>query len=66
LDDARLTDSQGKLVNFSNTIIIATTNVGTREILEGSQKGMKALVKHFAPEFLNRFTQVVIFSPLSF
>lgn len=65
LDDARLTDSQGKLVNFSNTIIIATTNVGTREIQENRQEGMKALEKHFAPEFLNRFTEIIVFKELT-
>jgi ATP-dependent Clp protease ATP-binding subunit ClpC len=65
LDDARLTDSQGKLVNFSNTIIIATTNVGTREIQEGTQEGKQALEKHFAPEFLNRFTDIIVFKGLA-
>ncbi len=65
LDDARLTDSQGKLIDFSNTIIIATTNVGTREISEGSQKGIQALEQHFAPEFLNRFTDLIVFKALT-
>ncbi len=65
LDDGRLTDSQGKLINFSNTIIIATTNVGTREILETGKGGLKALQKHFSPEFLNRFTGLIVFQALS-
>lgn len=65
LDDARLTDSQGKVVDFSNTIIIATTNVGTREIIEKTMKPLSALEKHFAPEFLNRFNGLIVFKTLT-
>lgn len=64
LDDGRLTDSQGKLIDFSNTIIIATTNVGTREIMETGSGGLEALQKHFSPEFLNRFTGLIVFKAL--
>jgi len=75
LDDARLTDSSGRTVNFSNTIIIATTNVGTKGLLKAievkatikqlTQAGLTALEEHFLPEFLNRFTGLVVFKPLS-
>jgi len=73
LDDARLTDSQGKTVNFSNTIIIATTNVGTKELIKkleskqvnlATQAVRKSLEDHYAPEFLNRFSGIVVFKPL--
>jgi ATP-dependent Clp protease ATP-binding subunit ClpC len=70
LDEARLTDSQGKLIDFQNTIIIATTNVGTKEISKSAVGQMEAVGKqgledHFPPEFLNRFTDLIIFSPLT-
>lgn len=75
LDDARLTDSNGRVINFANTIIIATTNVGTKEItVKLSQKpegtevtatAMTALENYFAPEFLNRFTGIIVFKPLT-
>ena len=64
LDDARLTDSDGHIIDFSNTIIIATTNIGTREILNG-ESGMKAIESHYSPEFLNRFTGLIVFNPLT-
>ena len=76
LDDGRLTDSLGKTVDFTNTIIIMTSNVGAREI--SSQLGFKktadtnqsiyqtALRKKFRPEFINRIDQVVIFKSLAF
>ncbi|MFH1280230.1 MAG: ATP-dependent Clp protease ATP-binding subunit [Candidatus Beckwithbacteria bacterium] len=64
LDEARLTDSSGQMVDFSNAIIIATTNVGTREILAG-KNGMEALETHYSPEFLNRFTGLIIFNSLT-
>lgn len=75
LDDARLTDSNGRVINFANTIIIATTNVGTREITARLGKNpeetkvtataMTALENYFAPEFLNRFTGIIVFKPLT-
>lgn len=75
LDDGRLTDSSGNLVSFSNSIIIATSNVGTRsiqQILErfGTQEEMFEIVskevrEKFAPEFLNRFTGIIVFNPLT-
>jgi len=75
LDEARLTDTAGNEVDFSNTIVIATSNVGTRSIqkvskangtYEEMQKAAMAQVREiFAPELLNRFTAVVVFNPLS-
>ena len=67
LDDARLTDSRGKIIDFSNTIIIATTNVGTRELSKasGETSAKQAIEDHFPPEFLNRFTGLVIFKHLT-
>ena len=64
LDDARLTDSDGRVIDFSNTIIITTTNVGTREILDGKD-GMKALEAYYSPELLNRFTGLIVFNSLT-
>ncbi len=66
LDEARLTDGTGRLVDFANTIIIATTNVGTS--LKNNPKEAEVLEKieaHFPPEWLNRFTGLIVFSPLS-
>ena len=75
LDDGRLTDSSGTTVDFTNSIIIATSNVGTREIQEMFSKGgdfeqmrERALTKvreAFAPEFLNRFSDIIVFHPLN-
>ncbi len=67
LDDARLTDSQGKVVDFSNTIIIATTNIGTRSLTKGVKKSkvLAELEAHYAPEFLNRFTGLIMFNNLN-
>lgn len=75
LDDGRLTDASGTTVDFSNTIIIATSNIGTRSIQgiqdkKGSYDQMKSLAlsevaENFAPEFLNRFTDIIVFKPLS-
>jgi len=76
LDDGRLTDSHGKLVNFRNTIIIMTSNLGAQQLLEGVTKDGKLpdsvrqsvlkLVKgHFRPEFLNRLDDTVVFTPLT-
>ena len=81
LDEGRLTDRQGKVVDFKNTIIVLTSNVGTRQLQEFgggvgfgsgemSQKEvnktlLKALQKQFPPEFVNRIDNVVTFEPLS-
>jgi ATP-dependent Clp protease ATP-binding subunit ClpC len=75
LDDGRLTDSSGMTVSFANTIIIATSNVGTREIQSVAQRNgtfsemeeavMKKVQEHYAPEFLNRFSGVIVFNPLT-
>ncbi|MDO5536425.1 MAG: ATP-dependent chaperone ClpB [Desulfovibrionaceae bacterium] len=75
LDDGRLTDSQGHTVDFRNTIIIMTSNIGSQRLLqgidaqggldEGARKDVLAeLKKHFRPEFLNRIDETVIFTPL--
>jgi len=77
LDDGRLTDGQGRTVNFRNTIVIMTSNVGSQRILQyqGSYVGevydrMKTAVldemrKHFRPEFLNRVDEIIVFHALS-
>lgn len=75
LDDGRLTDSSGVTVDFTNTIIIATSNVGTRSIQGvfargGSFEEMKEIAlkdvrEKFAPEFLNRFNGIIVYKPLS-
>ncbi|MBU6447750.1 ATP-dependent Clp protease ATP-binding subunit [Patescibacteria group bacterium] len=77
LDDGRLTDGQGKTVNFSNAIVIATSNLGINEIAEQARGGgdvndsafiekqlMPILLKNFRTEFLNRFDGIVVFNPL--
>jgi ATP-dependent Clp protease ATP-binding subunit ClpB len=75
LDDGRLTDSQGRTVDFKNTVLIMTSNIGSQEILEAQQRGrsyeeMKQVVmgelrQHFRPEFLNRVDETVVFHPLT-
>ncbi len=76
LDDGRLTDSHGRTVNFKNTIIIMTSNIGSPLLLEGltktgtisegtRRKVMEELQSHFRPEFLNRVDDVVLFKPLT-
>ena len=76
LDDGRLTDSQGRVVDFKNTIIIMTSNIGSRHLLENvSEKGeinektreavMSEMRAHFRPEFLNRVDEIVLFKPLT-
>lgn len=75
LDDGRLTDSTGRVIDFTNTIIIATSNVGTRGIQdiarrngtfeEMSESANKDVREKFAPEFLNRFNGVIVFRPLN-
>jgi len=74
LDDGRITDSQGRAVDFRNTIIIMTSNIGSGDILELAQedsqyeqmrkKVLQALRQHFRPEFLNRIDDLIIFHAL--
>ncbi|MDQ3674547.1 MAG: ATP-dependent chaperone ClpB [Gemmatimonadota bacterium] len=72
LDDGRLTDSQGRTVDFRNTVIIMTSNIGSTYILEhtGDDRAvveaqvMGALRQHFRPEFLNRVDDIIVFRPL--
>ncbi len=65
LDDGRLTDSQGHLVDFKNTIIIMTSNLGSEYILNGEKDKVEELLHHtFKPEFLNRIDEIVYFNPL--
>ncbi len=77
LDDGRVTDSHGRTVNFKNTVIIMTSNIGSRHLLEDQVMGhgeigeqarnavMAELRQHFRPEFLNRVDDIVLFQPLS-
>jgi ATP-dependent Clp protease ATP-binding subunit ClpB len=66
LDDGRLTDSQGRLVDFKNTIIIMTSNLGSEYLLEGKKGPAEELLHQtFKPEFLNRIDEIVYFNPLS-
>jgi len=67
LDDGRLTDSQGRVVDFKNTIIIMTSNLGSEFLLKNENKDLvEKLVKQtFKPEFINRIDEIVIFKPLS-
>ncbi|MBR1377126.1 MAG: AAA family ATPase [Bacilli bacterium] len=69
LDDGRITDSQGRTVDFKNTIIIMTSNIGSEYILEdvknSNEKVMSELQKAFRPEFLNRIDEIVMFNTLS-
>ena len=75
LDDGRLTDSQGRTVDFKNTVVIMTSNIGSEYLLRGiNDKGdiedrareavMSELNRHFKPEFLNRVDEIVLFKPL--
>jgi ATP-dependent Clp protease ATP-binding subunit ClpB len=73
LDDGRLTDSHGRTVDFRNTIIVMTSNLGSDRIQEISTKGdyfamrdavMEVVGKHFRPEFINRIDESVVFHPL--
>lgn len=75
LDDGRLTDSQGRTVDFKNTIVIMTSNLGAEFMLDGIQTDgefkdgvekqvMETLYRHFRPEFLNRVDETVLFRPL--
>ena len=77
LDDGRLTDSKGRTVDFKNTVVIMTSNVGSHVIAEQVSSGrttldegirrevMEALRAHFRPEFLNRVDEIIVFHPLS-
>ncbi|WP_355415731.1 ATP-dependent chaperone ClpB [Nonomuraea sp. NPDC004580] len=76
LDDGRLTDAQGRTVDFRNTVIIMTSNIGSQHLLDGitsdgeikpeAHDGVMAeLRRHFRPEFLNRIDDVVLFKPLT-
>jgi ATP-dependent Clp protease ATP-binding subunit ClpB len=66
LDDGRLTDSQGRVVNFKNTIIIMTSNIGSDLFLKNEASKVNALLqKAFKPEFLNRVDEIVFFNPLN-
>ena len=66
MDEGRLTDAQGRLCDFKNTVIIMTSNIGSEEILKGHNNGLKYLLNaHFKPEFLNRIDEIVTFKPLN-
>ena len=75
MDDGRLTDSHGRTVDFKNTVLIMTSNIGSQDILEAQQRQMPYeemkqvavtdLHRHFRPEFLNRVDETVVFHPLS-
>ena len=66
LDDGRITDSQGRLIDFKNTIIIMTSNLGSDLLLDGKKDEVNNLLHHtFRPEFLNRIDEIVYFNPLS-
>jgi ATP-dependent Clp protease ATP-binding subunit ClpB len=75
LDDGRITDSQGRTVDFKNTVIIMTSNIGSRFLLEGvtgdtipdsvRESVMAELRKSFRPEFLNRIDETILFKPLT-
>ena len=69
LDDGRLTDSQGRIVDFKNTILIMTSNIGSQYLLEGNTKEnidavKEELKQHFKPEFLNRIDDIIFFNSL--
>ena len=76
LDDGRITDSQGRTVDFKNTILIMTSNIGSAQLLEGIDANgnispgceasvMEELKGHFRPEFLNRLDEIILFKPLT-
>jgi ATP-dependent Clp protease ATP-binding subunit ClpB len=76
LDDGRLTDAQGRTVNFRNTVIIMTSNIGSIYLLDGvtadgeiredaRDRVMADLREHFRPEFLNRVDEIIMFKPLT-
>ena len=70
LDDGRLTDGKGRTVDFKNTVIIMTSNIGSHEILNqdfavAKERVLEMLKMHFRPEFLNRIDDIVVFSALT-
>ncbi len=73
LDDGRLTDSKGRTVDFKNTVVIMTSNVGSRRLIEAGREGFESvkgevlaeLRQMFRPEFLNRIDEIVVFHPLT-
>ncbi|MBO7364914.1 MAG: AAA family ATPase, partial [Lachnospiraceae bacterium] len=76
LDDGRITDSQGRTVDFKNTILIMTSNIGSQYLLDGIREDgtiredaeemvMADLRAHFRPEFLNRLDEIILFRPLT-
>ena len=69
LDDGRITDSQGRTIDFKNTIIIMTSNLGSEYVLEGQQNSqelvMQELRRTFRPEFINRIDEIIVFHSLS-
>jgi len=78
LDDGRLTDSSGKTADFTQTLLLATSNIGSQEIAAAFQNGidvtapaflqselMPLLLQHFRPEFINRFDAILVYQPLS-
>ncbi len=76
LDDGRLTDNQGRTVDFKNTIVIMTSNIGSPYLVENIRKDgtinddvkdevVDEMKKHFRPEFINRIDDIVVFSPLT-
>jgi ATP-dependent Clp protease ATP-binding subunit ClpB len=76
LDDGRLTDAQGRTVDFRNVVVIMTSNIGSHHLLEGvtgdgeikpdaRESVMSELRRHFRPEFLNRVDDIVLFKPLT-
>ena len=76
LDDGRLTDAQGRTVDFRNTVVIMTSNIGSLHLLDGIDRPgeisedardrvMGELRAHFRPEFLNRVDEIVLFKPLT-
>ncbi len=66
MDDGRLTDAQGRLCDFKNTVIIMTSNLGSQEILEGHNELVEKILHHtFKPEFLNRIDETVTFNSLN-
>lgn len=66
LDDGRVTDSNGRTVDFKNTIIIMTSNLGSESILDGNtSQVMNELKANFRPEFINRIDEVIVFNPLT-
>ncbi|MGA0875785.1 MAG: ATP-dependent Clp protease ATP-binding subunit [Bacilli bacterium] len=65
LDEGRLTDSQGRLIDFRNTVIIMTSNLGSELLLDGKKDEMENILhRTFKPEFLNRIDEIVYFNPL--